>query len=255
MASAPEFVTGDSVQREIPPYTYEPSDDLPAEYRQAVVHILTIESRIESEYPMMPEKTLVPAMAMAPRPEDWVRYASYWAQEVQHATYWIKMLAELGIDSTSQEFMSRPKPIYIFDMRDDADSWAEWAYFSYFADRQGAYMGWEWLDSSYGPFARIAERSWREEEGHAQMAHEMLSYICSTDDGRAFAQKKLEKWYPAGLDMFGKSDSTRQFDYIRWGLRRRTNEEMRQAFKAEVDALLHSIGLTPPDPLANRRYL
>src|SRR5207248_4604891 len=90
----------------------------------------------ESEYPMMPEKTLVPAMAMAPRPEDWVRYASYWAQEVQHATYWIKMLAELGIDAMSKEFMSQPKPIYIFNMRDDADSWAEWAYFSYFADRQ-----------------------------------------------------------------------------------------------------------------------
>jgi 1,2-phenylacetyl-CoA epoxidase catalytic subunit len=55
--------------------------------------------------------------------------------------------------------------------------------------------------------------------------------------------------------MFGKSNSTRQYDYIRWGLRRRTNEEMRRAFKAEVDALLLSIGLEPPDPLANRRYL
>src|SRR5438270_712449 len=127
MAVASGFVKGETIQREIPPYTYEPSDKMPDEYRQAVVHILTIESRIESEYPMMPGKT--------------------------------------------------------------------------------------------------------------------------------FAQSKLEKWYPAGLDMFGKSDSTRQYDYIRWGLRRRSNAEMRQAFQDEVDALLRSIGLTPPDPLANRRFL
>src|SRR3712207_6987732 len=55
--------------------------------------------------------------------------------------------------------------------------------------------------------------------------------------------------------LFRSSDSQRQYDYIRWGLRRRTNEEMREAFREEIDAVLHAVGLEPPDPLANRRYL
>lgn len=240
--------------REIPPFTYEPQDDMPPEYRDAVVKILTIQARIETEYPMYPERSLLPAMRLAPTLEDWVRYSAYWAQEVQHATYWIKMLDELGV-KVDEQFMSTPKPIYIFDMRDPADTWVEWAYFSFFADRQGAYMGWEWIDSSYGPFARIAERAWREEEGHAQMGYEILKNVCATAEGRAQAQDKLTSWYPAGLDMFGRSDSERQYDYIRWGLRRRTNEEMREAFREEVDNVLRAVGLTPPDPCANRRYL
>ena len=242
-----------TVTREIPPHTYEAYDEMPPDYRQAVVHILTIQARLESEYAMYPEQTLVPAMHLAPTPEDWVRYASYWAQEVQHSTYWIRMLNDLGI-AVDAQFMATPKPIYIFEMRDMAPTWVEWAYFSFFADRQGAYMGWEWIDSSYAPFARIAERAWREEEGHAQMGHEMLKSACATPEGRALAQEKLAIWYPAGLDMFGRADSKRQYDYIRWGLRRRTNEEMREAFQREVDAVLHSVGLEPPDPLANRRY-
>ena len=83
----------------------------------------------------------------------------------------------------------------------------------------------------------LATPRWRDAAREiSATTHEMLSYVCSTQEGRDFAQKKLAKWYPAGLDMFGKAESARQYDYIRWGLRRRTNEEMRQAFKAEVDA-------------------
>jgi ring-1,2-phenylacetyl-CoA epoxidase subunit PaaA len=240
-------------EREIPPLTYEPSDRMPAEYRDALIYILSIQARIETEYPMYPERSLLPAMRLAPTPDDWVRYASYWAQEVEHASYWIRMLEELGV-KVDDAFMARPKPIYIFDMRDTAETWVEWAYFSFFADRQGAYMAWDWIDSSYAPFARIAERTWREEEGHAQMGYEMLKGVCSTSEGRAFAQERLPPWYAAGLDMFGRSESRRQYQYLRWGLRRRTNEEMRQAFRQEVDAVLKSVGLLPPDPLAQRRY-
>ena len=235
--------------------TYEPFDtDMPPGYREQVIRILTVQARIESEYPMYPERTLLPAMRLAPNPDEWVRYASYWAQEVEHASYWLKMLADLGV-RVDEEFMSQPKPIYIFDMRDTGETWADWAFFSFFADRQGAYIAWEWIGSSYGPFERIAERTWREEEGHAQMGFEMLQGVCATAEGRAQAQEKLAIWYPAGLDMFGRSDSERQYDHIRWGLRRRTNEEMRQQFKAEVDQVLRNVGLEPFDLLANSRYL
>src|SRR5262249_7339486 len=228
--------------RQSPRDTYEAHDDRAADYRQAVVRILTIQARIETEYPKYPERSLLPAMRLAPTPDDWVRYASYWAQECQHATYWIKMLSDLGV-AVGDAFMGPPKPIYIFDMRDTAPTWVEWAYFSFFADRQGAYMAWEWIDSSYAPFARVAERAWREEEGHAQMGFEILRDVCATPAGRAQAQEKLLAWYPAGLDMFGRSDSSSQYDQIRWGLRRRTNEQMREDFRREIDPVLRAVGL------------
>lgn len=44
------------------------------------------------------------------------------------------------------------------------------------------------------------------------------------------------------------------YSFIRWGLRRRNNEQMRQAFIAEVNALLTRLEIPLPDPTAGRRY-
>ena len=72
--------------------------------------------------------------------------------------------------------------------------------------------------------------------------------------GRELFIKHLAKWYPAGLDMFGKSGSKRQFDYVRWGLRRRSNEQMREEFTAEVNNLLTKFEIPVPDSTVGRRY-
>jgi 1,2-phenylacetyl-CoA epoxidase catalytic subunit len=55
--------------------------------------------------------------------------------------------------------------------------------------------------------------------------------------------------------MFGKSGSKRQNDYVRWGLRKRTNEQMRDDFTQEVNNLLTKLEIAPPDATAGRRYL
>ena len=39
----------------------------------------------------------------------------------------------------------------------------------------------------------------------------------------------------------------------RSGVKRRTNEDLRQAYRENLDADLISLGLTPPDPVAGRR--
>jgi len=44
-------------ERQIGPFTYEPQDDMPAEYRGALIQILSIQARIETEYPMYPERS------------------------------------------------------------------------------------------------------------------------------------------------------------------------------------------------------
>src|SRR5215472_7389808 len=79
--------------------------------------------------------------------------------------------------------------------------------------------------------------------------------IARSQHGREKLVHYLGKWYPAGLDMFGKSGSKRQHDFLRWGLRRRTNEQMRDEFQAEVNALLNRLEVPIPDPTVGRRFL
>src|SRR5579863_448651 len=206
-------------------------DNLPADYKDLLIRMLSIQSRIESEYMLAPERTLMKPLAMAPTPEDKAEYAAFWSDEVRHASYWMKLLADLGVKVDS-EFMATPMPIYIFEMRDRAEDWIEYGLFSFFADRQGAYMGGEWVGCSYEPLAKIADRVHKEELGHAAFGYRLIRRYLDRegDRGRARFIDALAKWYPAGLDMFGKSGSKRQMDYIKWGLRKRTNEEMRDEF-------------------------
>jgi ring-1,2-phenylacetyl-CoA epoxidase subunit PaaA len=231
-------------------------DNLPADYKNLLVRMLSIQSRIESEYMLAPDRTLLKPLAMAPTPEDKAEYAAFWSDEVRHASYWMKLLADLGV-TVDDAFMSTPMPIYIFEMRDQAEDWVEYGLFSFFADRQGAYMGYEWVGCSYEPLARIADRVHKEELGHAAFGYKLLRRYLQRDPehGREKLSQYLKKWYPAGLDMFGKSGSSRQYEFMKWGLRRRTNEEMRAEFEAEVNALLGRLAVPIPDPIAGRRFL
>jgi len=43
---------------------------LPVEYKDLLVRMLSIQSRIESEYMLAAERTLMKPLAMAPTPED-----------------------------------------------------------------------------------------------------------------------------------------------------------------------------------------
>ncbi|HYL58982.1 MAG TPA: Phenylacetic acid catabolic protein [Candidatus Acidoferrales bacterium] len=230
-------------------------DGLPAEYKDLLVRMLSIQSRIESEYMLAADRTLMKPLALAPTPEDKAEYAAFWSDEVRHASYWMKLLDELGV-KVDDKFMASPMPIYIFEMRDQAEEWIDYGLFSFFADRQGAYMGYEWVGCSYEPLARIAERVHKEELGHAAFGYRLMRRYLQRegDRGRENLIRHLAKWYPAGLDMFGKSGSKRQFDYVRWGLRRRTNEQMRDEFTAEVNNLLTKLDIPIPDPAAGRRF-
>ncbi len=230
-------------------------DSLPADYKDLLVRMLSIQSRIESGYMLAAERTLLKPLALAPTPEDKAEYAAFWSDEVRHASYWMQLLDGLGV-AVDDAFMATPMPIYIFEMRDQAEDWIEYGLFSFFADRQGAYMGYEWLGCSYEPLARIAERVHKEELGHAAFGYRLMRrYLAREGErGRALLVRHLQKWYPAGLDMFGKSGSKRQHDYLRWGLRRRTNEQMRDEFTGEVNNLLHKLEIPIPDPTAGRRF-
>jgi 1,2-phenylacetyl-CoA epoxidase catalytic subunit len=57
------------------------------------------------------------------------------------------------------------------------------------------------------------------------------------------------------LDMFGRSESSRQWRYVAWGIKRSGNEELRLRYVDEVNPLLTQLGLDVPDYHFNRHFL
>ena len=125
---------------------------------------------------------------------------------------------------------------------------------NFLTDRVGMYQANEWVGSSYVVLSKVAPMVVKDERGHTMLGYDRLERICETPAGRQEAQHAVEKWYPAALDMFGRSDSARQQEYIRWGLKKKTNGVLRREYIEDVAPLIAKLGLDVPDENKNRRF-
>jgi ring-1,2-phenylacetyl-CoA epoxidase subunit PaaA len=233
--------------------TYEAMDLMPDEYRELLVRLLRIQADTET-YLLFPKGWAQYAHIanLAPTLEDRVKVAQYLAEETRHGLIAYRLLRELGEDVTAQDFEGEHRNLYIFDRW--LASWTEFALFNFLGDRAGRCQAEEWIECSYLPLARVAPAIVRDEVGHANMGLRNLERICRTLGGRAEVQALLPQWYAAALDMFGRSDSKRSARYVALGLKRRANEEARQAFAREVEPLIRQLGLEVPDVASLRRF-
>lgn len=105
---------------------------------------------------------------------------------------------------------------------------------------------------SYGPYARAMVRVCKEESFHQRQGFDALYTMMShgTPEQRAMVQDAVNRWWWPSLMMFGPPDaeSTHSTQSMRWGIKRVSNDELRQKF---VDATVQQagvLGVTLPDP-------
>ena len=104
---------------------------------------------------------------------------------------------------------------------------------------------------SYGPYARAMIRICKEESFHQRQGFESLMVqMQGTPEQRAMVQAAVNRWWWPVLAMFGPpdADSTNGAQGMRWGIKRISNDDLRQKF---VDATVPQaavLGVTLPDP-------
>ena len=81
-----------------------------------------------------------------------------------------------------------------------------------------------------------------------------LREICQTPEGKAAVQARLQKWWTAALDMFGRSNSVTSPLYVKWGIKQHDNEQLRQKYIREALPEIRKLGLTPADNDLGRRF-
>ena len=105
---------------------------------------------------------------------------------------------------------------------------------------------------SYAPYARAMVRICREESFHQRQGFDALLVMMKdgTAAQRAMVQEAVDRWWWPSLMMFGPPDgeSTHSAQSARWGIKRISNDNLRQKF---VDATVEQakvLGVTMPDP-------
>jgi ring-1,2-phenylacetyl-CoA epoxidase subunit PaaA len=104
---------------------------------------------------------------------------------------------------------------------------------------------------SYGPYARAMVRICKEENFHKKQGYEIVATLANgTPEQRAMAQESLNRWWWPSLMMFGPhdSDSPNSGDLTKWGVKRKSNDELRQRFVDLTIPQAQAVNLTIPDP-------
>jgi ring-1,2-phenylacetyl-CoA epoxidase subunit PaaA len=105
--------------------------------------------------------------------------------------------------------------------------------------------------TSYGPYARAMVRICKEESFHQRQGFESLLVLSKgTPEQRAMCQDAINRWWWPSLMMFGPKDveSTNSDQSIKWKIKRKTNDELRQQFVDMAAEQVKVLGMTLPDP-------
>jgi ring-1,2-phenylacetyl-CoA epoxidase subunit PaaA len=104
---------------------------------------------------------------------------------------------------------------------------------------------------SYGPYARAMIRVCKEESFHQRQGFDLLlTMMGGTPAQRDMVQDAVNRWWWPSLMMFGPPDgeSKNSGDSMRWGIKRISNDDLRQKFVDATAPQADVLGVHLPDP-------
>lgn len=103
---------------------------------------------------------------------------------------------------------------------------------------------------SYGPYARAMIRVCKEESFHQRQGFDLLlTMMGGTEAQRDMVQDAVNRWWWPSLMMFGPPDgeSKNSGDSMRWGIKRISNDDLRQKFVDATAPQADVLGVQLPD--------
>lgn len=228
----------------------EGDPDLPDEFRELLVRMLSyhIENSTNPHFNELMTMLWDRCMTLPPDESSKSALTKLMQQEVEHGIITARILSGLGVDKVD-------RPIEQYAFRLPMDTFCDLAYFHGLIDRVGVYIGETWEGVPYKPLLDVAPQLHKDELFHCTLGMRNLRLVCSTPEGLAEANEKIKIWWPAALDMFGRSDSEFTDAYVRWGLRQKNNADLRRQYIDETRPLLVDMGIDVPPNRYNRRFL
>src|SRR5262249_27792411 len=127
------------------------------------------------------------------------------------------------------------------------DTWADFVFFNFCMDRGAGHQLEDVRHGSYGPWVRHIEGIFKEEKFRNRHGEHWVKRLAEDPATRDEAQTTFAKWYVRTMNIFGRPGSAKNALYRKYRLKRRDNDEVRQAFAAEVKDKAEAVGLKVPE--------
>jgi len=226
----------------------EPRDWMPEGYRRTLIRQIAQHAHSEI-IGMQPEGNW---LLRAPSLRRKAILLAKVQDEAGHGVYLYAAAETLGVDRdelTERLLDARQKYSSIFNY--PALSYADVGVIGWLVDGAAICNQVPLCRCSYGPYARAMIRICKEESFHQRQGYELLlAMVNGTEEQREMVQESVNRWWWPSLMMFGPadSDSSHTSRSMRWGIKRHTNDELRQRFVDMTVPQAQALGVTLPDP-------
>ncbi|MGB3686885.1 MAG: 1,2-phenylacetyl-CoA epoxidase subunit PaaA [Ornithinimicrobium sp.] len=233
----------------------EPRDAMPDAYRKTLIRQIAQHAHSEI-IGMQPEANWI---SRAPSLRRKAILMAKVQDEAGHGLYLYAAAETLGVDRAELlDLLHAGKQRYSSIFNYPTLTWADVGAIGWLVDGAAIMNQVPLCRCSYGPYARAMIRVCKEESFHQRQGFEILWTLSKgTPAQQAMAQDAADRWWWPALMMFGPPDTadggfgepaaghTQQS--MAWGIKRFSNDELRQRFIDMTVPQAHKLGLRLPD--------
>ena len=226
----------------------EADDWMPDEYRKTLIRQIAQHAHSEI-IGMQPEGEWIPR---APSLRRKAILTAKVQDEAGHGLYLYGAAETLGVERADLlDLLHNRKQKYSSIFNYPALTWADVGAIGWLVDGAAITNQVPLCRCSYGPYGRAMVRVCKEESFHQRQGYQiMLTLAQGTAEQKLMAQDALNRWWWPSIMMFGPpdTDSVHNARNMAWGIKRYTNDELRQNFVDMTIPQAELLGLTMPDP-------
>ena len=226
----------------------EPQDWMPDAYRKTLVRQISQHAHSEI-VGMLPEGNWI---TRAPSLKRKAILLAKVQDEAGHGLYLYSAAETLGVSRDQLiAALHSGKAKYSSIFNYPTPTWADVGVIGWLVDGAAIKNQTMLAGCSYGPYSRAMVRICSEETFHHKQGKEMIVlYAQGTPEQRQMAQDALNRWWWPAVQMLGPhdADSPNTGALSKWGIKLKSNDEVRQEFINEHVPELLEAGLTIPDP-------
>ena len=208
----------------------EPKDWMPDAYRKTLIRQVSQHAHSEI-VGMLPEGNWI---SRAPSLKRKAILLAKVQDEAGHGLYLYSACETLGItrEQTIDDLHSgKAKYSSIFNY--PTLTWADMGAIGWLVDGAAILNQVMLCRTSYGPYARAMVRICKEESFHQRQGFDILFTLSKgSNEQKTMCQDAINRWWWPSLMMFGPKDSesTNTDQSMKWKIKRKTNDELRQQF-------------------------
>jgi ring-1,2-phenylacetyl-CoA epoxidase subunit PaaA len=184
-----------------------------------------------------------PAIKLAPTPYAKWLTCRVAMEEYHHHVRFRALADEMGVAPERMD-PAHKKPLSIFEFQ--LRTWPEFCVIKAIADYAEILQVEDLLHCSFHPLRNLGRITMPEEKFHAKFGRDCCLELIQSGRGDE-VQDGIDRYFPITPAFFGAANSRNNEMFRKWGLKQRTNEEMRADFMVRVTELVEKdFGLALP---------